>query len=133
MELDQTSLWLDQSICKVINGDFLIKDPYNDRINKHPIFSFINQVMKDKAHTQLSSCGLSIEAIVFNKQITVRDVLATFTYANTLKVYEVSGRVLKQYLEQSLTFFILDDGEIKINPKKIEPKNELYNYEMIDG
>lgn len=76
MELDQTSLWLDQSICKVINGDYLIKDPYNDRINKHPIFSFINQVMKDKAHTQLSSCGLSIEAIGFNKQITVRDVLA---------------------------------------------------------
>lgn len=89
--------------------------------------------MKDKAHTQLSSCGLSIEAIGFNKQITVRDVLATFPYANTLKVYEVSGKVLKQYLEQRLTFFVLDDGEIKINPKKIEPKNELYNYEMIDG
>lgn len=41
--------------------------------------------------------------------------------------------MLKQYLEQSLTFFVLDDGKIKINPKKIEPKNELYNYEMIDG
>lgn len=41
--------------------------------------------------------------------------------------------MLKKYLEQRLTFFVLDDGEIKINPKKIEPKNELYNYEMIDG
>lgn len=68
MELDQTSLWLDQSTCKVINGDYLIKDPYNDRINKHPIFSFINQVMKDKAYAQLSSCGLSIEAIGFNNK-----------------------------------------------------------------
>lgn len=133
-ELERTSLWLDQPICKVINGDYLIKEPYSDRINKHPIFSFINQVMMDKAHTQLSSCSLSVEAIGFNEQITVRDVLATFPYANTLKVYEVSGKVLKRYLEHSLTFFVLDEeGNIIINPQKIEPKNELYNYEIIDG
>ena len=71
--------------------------------------------------------------MLFQTQIIVRNVLATFPFSNTLQVYETNGKVLKAYLEQAMTFFVEDNGTIAINDTKINPKNELYNYEMVDG
>lgn len=132
-EIEIINEWLDQPICKVDGGDYLIKDPYQDRIHKHPLFSFINQVIMELTNADLSSCGLSVDATGFETQITVRNVLVTFPFSNTLQVYETNGKVLKAYLEQAMTFFVEDNGTIAINDTKINPKNELYNYEMVDG
>ena len=76
---------------------------------------------------------MSVDATGFETQITVRNVLATFPFSNTLQVYVTNGKVLKAYLEQAMTFFVEDNGTIAINDTKINPKNELYNYEMVDG
>ncbi len=132
-EIKIVNEWLDQPICKVDGGDYLVKDPYLARIYKHPLFSFINQVIMDLTDADLSSCGLSVDATGFETQITVRNVLATFPFSNTLQVYVTNGKVLKAYLEQAMTFFVEGNGTIAINDTKINPKNELYNYEMVDG
>ena len=124
--------WLDQEIKKT-KIDLAINDPYEARINKHSFFSLINKIIQSKIDCDLSSVGLDVNAKGFSNNITIREILASFPFENTLVVYETTGKVLKKYLEHSLEFFIVKDNKIIINPDKINPKNELYNYEMVGG
>ena len=124
--------WLDQKI-KTTTNDFLITDPDEARINKHPFFSLINKIIQSKIDCDLSSVGFDVNAKGFSKNITIREILASFPFENTLMVYETTGKVLKRYLEHSLEFFTQSNEKIIINPDKITPKNELYNYEMVGG
>lgn len=132
-ELNVVNKWLDTPIATVVDGDYLIENPYQARIEKHRLFTLINHIMAQSANTTLSSCGLSVDATGFEQNITVRNVLATFPFSNTLQVFTTNGSTLKAYLENAMSFFVIEDHKIQINPKKITPKNELYNYEMVDG
>lgn len=125
--------WLDSKIAEIEGGDLLIKDPYEARIHKHPIFDLIATIMHSNCDVDFTSCALPVDAKGFNHRITVRDVLATFPFENTLCIFSVTKGQIKRYLETAASFFVNIDGNVAIKKDKLEPKNEIYNYEVVSG
>ena len=126
--------WLDQPLGRLKEGDLLVKDPTDARIHKHPVISFINQVqlsLADKA--TLSSQALFNESVGFNSSITMRDLVSTYVYSNTLKALKMTGKVLKEYLEKSAEYFDAENGQVVVARNFYDPKPLHFNYEMVDG
>ena len=66
--------------------------------------------------------------------VTVRDVVASYIYSNTLVVLEVTGAVLREALEQCARYFAVDeDGHISIAESFLRPKEAHYNYDYFYG
>lgn len=130
---DANQLFLDQVVGEVVEGNLEIDDPFIARRDKHPIVGFINEVQMQATGAMLSSTSLANVVSGFHKEITIRNVLSTYVYSNTLAVVEIDGKTLREYLEKCAEYFIVVDGEIAPNPRFSYPKLEHYNYDMIDG
>lgn len=129
----QTQHWLDQPIGS-LTQDLIIDDQKMARIHKHPLVSFINQVQLDATNAQCSATSLFNDAMGLNKTITMRDLVSTYVYPNTLVVKKMSGAQIKAMLERCANYFIINEhDEIDINPDYITPKAQHFNYDMIDG
>lgn len=125
--------FLDEVIGHVPDNNLIIDDPQKARIEKHPIVDFINDVQLEASHAMISATSLANTVTGFKDQITVRNVLSTYVFANTLTVVKIDGLHLKSYLEKCATYFVLEDGLVMVNPRFSYPKLEHYNYDMLDG
>ncbi len=128
--------WLDQPIGSFSESSpsLIIEDEFEARIRKHPLVSFMNQVQKDRSGAQLSSVALFNGSIGFNKSITMRELVGTYIYPNTLVVKRITGSRLKKMLEYSAYFFTIDENnQIAVSPDYVSPKPQHYNYDMVDG
>lgn len=65
--------------------------------------------------------------------IHYRDLVLNYAYPNSLIVKEMTGKVLRAYLEQCADYFIVKEGKIAVNPLFDEPKPQHFNYDMLDG
>lgn len=95
--------------------------------------TLINKVQIESTGAMISATSLGNSATGFSKEITIRNVLSTYVYPNTLVVIEIDGKHLKMALEQNAQYFDLEDGKIIFNSRFSYPKNEHYNYDMFDG
>ena len=130
----ETQTWLDQEIGSIATGDLRIPDVAEARIHKHPLVSFLNQIQKEVTGADLSSIALFNGVKGFNASITMRDLVSTYIYPNTLVVKSITGRELKDYLEFNAYFFDINtSGEICVHPSYELPKPQHYNYDMVDG
>lgn len=130
---DQTQRWLDQPVGHLEGYDYLIHEPFEARLHKHPLVSLINQIQLDASGAQLSGVSLFNEPVGFKPSVTARDLVSTYVYPNTLVVKQISGDKLKAYLEKCADYFIVDKGVIKVNPEYDSPKAQHFNYDMVDG
>ena len=128
-----TQIWLDQPIGTLKDCDCLISDDIDARINKHRCVSFLNQVQASHYKSDLSAMALFNNPAGFRKEITMRDVVSTYVYPNTLVNYEVNGLQLKKYLENAVAYFDIIDDEIGVSKIYCEPKPIHYEYDMVDG
>jgi 2',3'-cyclic-nucleotide 2'-phosphodiesterase / 3'-nucleotidase len=130
----ETQKWLDQPIGH-IEGDMLIKDPFQARIREHPFVEFINRVQMETAQVEISNTALfSNVAPGLPSNVTMRDIVSNYIYPNTLTVLELTGQEIKDGLEQTATYFQANEhGEIIVNPQFVEPKPQHYNYDMWEG
>ncbi len=124
--------WLDSPLGTCI-PDLRIKDEFDARLHKSQAVTFLNRVASDATGAQLSANALFLGATGFNHDITMRDLVSTYVYPNTLIVKRISGKVLKEYLEKNAEYFCMKGSEISVNPSYCEPKPQHYNYDMIDG
>lgn len=129
---EKTNKFLDTPVGHT-KENLLIKDQLEARINKHPLITFINQVQLDYTKADISLCGLGNNVSGFNKDISIRDIISTYIYPNTLIVKEVTGQVLITALEKTAEFFESENGKIVVNSKFKTPKVQLYAYDMYDG
>ncbi|NLC54715.1 MAG: bifunctional metallophosphatase/5'-nucleotidase [Erysipelothrix sp.] len=131
---EKTQIWLDQPVGKIIDYDLKIEDEFQARLNKHPIISFLNQVQLEVSGADISATSLFNNTTGFNQEITMRDLVNTYIFPNTLVVKEISGKALKAALEVSVSYFDLDkDNQIKVSKSFVKPKPQHYNYDMYDG
>lgn len=130
---DKTQIWLDQVVGRLNGHDYLIKDPFEARLHKHPLVSLINTIQSEASGAQLSGVSLFNNPTGFKPTVTYRDIVSTYVYPNTLVVKEINGAQLKAYLEKCAEYFIVQDGIIKVNPEYDTPKAQHFNYDMIDG
>lgn len=130
---DETQVWLDQVVGRLSGHDYLIRDPFDARLHKHPLVSLINTIQLDVSKAQLSGVSLFNDPTGFKPVITYRDIVSTYVYPNTLVVKEITGTILKTYLEKCAEYFMVKDGSIIVNPEYDEPKAQHFNYDMVDG
>lgn len=129
----KTQEWLDQDITKIEDINLKITDELDARINKHLLVSFINQVQLSATNSDLSSTALFNHATGFNPNITMRDLISTYIFENTLVKVEISGKVLKQYLEKCAEYFDIEENKIVVAKKYLIPVERHFDYDMIDG
>ena len=130
----QTQKWLDQPIGK-IEGDMVITDSFSVRTCEHPAIEFINKVQMQAAGVDISTTSLFNNLSPgFGTNVTMRDIISNYMFPNTLKVLCVSGQDIKDALEQSASYFMLNEtGNLEVNPAFIHPKPQHYNYDMWEG
>lgn len=131
---EMTQQWLDQPIGK-IEGNMIVKDAMQVRLQDNALIEFINKVQMDVAKVSISNTALfHNHAPGFPSNITMRDIVSNYIYPNTLKVIRITGRDIMDALEQSAEYFIVNnDGDIVVNPAYMEPKPQHYNYDMWEG
>jgi 2',3'-cyclic-nucleotide 2'-phosphodiesterase / 3'-nucleotidase len=130
---DETQIWLDQKLGRIEGNDFLIHDPFDARVHKHPYVSFINHVQKEVTQADISGTALFNQALGLGPEISYRDLVNNYVYPNSLIVKQMSGKSLRAYLEQCADYFMVKDGKISVNPLFDEPKPQHFNYDMLDG
>ena len=82
----------------------------------------------------ISCTSLGNEVKGFQRDITVRDVVATYIYPNTLQTLRVTRPVLKAALERCAQYFsIRPDGALEVSQDFLKPKVEHYNYDYFSG
>lgn len=126
--------WLDQPM-GTIRGDMLVHDAALLRLRDNPLIEFINRVQMELSGATISNTALfDNHSPGFPEQVTMRHVVSNYMYPNTLKVIRVSGQDIRQALEQTAEYFMLDErGRITVNPDFMEPKPQHYNYDMWEG
>jgi 2',3'-cyclic-nucleotide 2'-phosphodiesterase/3'-nucleotidase len=125
--------WLDQP-AGFLPKPLLPESRINMAMKGSPIADFINQVQLSVSGAELSATGLANEITGFPQIVNRRDILATYPYANTLVVIEVTGAVLCASLERSAEY-LEPDGEngVVIARSFLYPKEEHYNYDFFAG
>ena len=99
-----------------------------------PLANFINTVQLDASGAQISACALPNEFKGLPQAVTVRDVVSTYIYTNTLLVLEMSRADLRRYIERSADYFDHDaDDRLCISDEFLRPKVAHYNYDYFSG
>ncbi len=125
--------WLDTPIGH-LSRPLWPEDRLTMALHGSPIADFFNAVQLDATGAEVSCTSLGNELRGFDSAVTVRDVVASYVYSNTLVVLRVSGRILRQALEQCATYFAVDaGGTVQIAPPFLEPKLAHYNYDYFTG
>ena len=124
--------WLDKTL-GTTNVDLYVDDENHARLYKSQLITFLNLVQLEETGADISASALFLRATGFKKEITMRDLVSTYQFPNTLVVKEVSGKVLREYLEKDMEFWTVIDDEIKVNPLYDFPNPQHHNYDMLDG
>ena len=98
------------------------------------IADFFNLVQLWASGADVSCAALPNELRGFDSRVTVRDVVASYVYSNTLVVLEVTGKVLREALEQCASYFDVGaDGAVSVARAFLEPKVAHFNYDYFSG
>jgi len=131
-EEDACQQWLDQPLGTTAL-DLSIKDEMEARFHKSQVITFLNMVQMEATGADLSAASLFVGATGFPQTITMRSLVSTYSYPNTLVVKKITGRILRAYLEKCAEYFTVRGDLIAVSPVFNGPKPKYYNYDMIDG
>ena len=130
---EEVQTWLDQPV-GWLNMELLPSDHLTMAYNGHPLANFFNHVQLTVSGADISCTSFANSIKGFNKRVTIRDIVSTYVYPNTLVVLEVTGEILKQALERCASYFDLDHtGQVQIAKTFLRPKLEHYNYDYFSG
>lgn len=109
-------------------------DHLTQAMHGSPLANFINTVQLAQSGAQVSACSLPNEFKGLPTTVTVRDVVSTYIYSNTLVVLRLDRATFKRYIERCAEYFALDeDGQLCISSAFLRPKVEHYNYDYFSG
>lgn len=130
---EKLNAWLDTPIGRLSKAIWP-EDKLDMALNGSAIADFFNRVQLWASGAEISCSALSNELRGFDSRVTVRDVVASYVYSNTLVVLEVTGAILKQALEQCARYFAPDEnGEVSIADSFLRPKEAHYNFDYFSG
>lgn len=124
--------WLDKKI-----GNLKEEVPAASKLDMalygSPIADFFNQVQLEYSGAELSCVGLGNTPMELHPQVTMRDLVKVYPFANTLVVLAVGEKEIKKALERCAEYFTLIDGKACISDAFLKPKVEHYNYDFFAG
>lgn len=124
--------YLDKEIGHFKN-DIILDNIFTARLKGHQFINFLHDVQLDVSNADFSALSLFDTAIGFKKNVSIRDVLINYPYPNTLKLLKIKGSKVKEAIEKSATYFVLENNEVKINNEFLVPKVQNYNYDTFAG
>ena len=124
--------WLDTPL-GTTKIDLVIKDENDARLIKSQVVTFLNRVCTVVTGADISANAIFLFAKGFEKNITMRDLVATYVFPNTLVVKKITGKILREYLEKDAEFWAIRDGKIIVEPSRDFPTPQHHNYDMLDG
>ncbi len=128
-----TEKWLDESIGE-FKEDIEPEDKLDIALHGSRVASLFNQVQLESAEADFSCTSIGNTEIGFKKHVSIRDIYAAYTFANTSEVKEVTADILKSALERCAQYLELDeDGKPYISDVFMKPKVEHYNYDFYAG
>lgn len=95
--------------------------------------NFINQVQLEESGADIACTSFANSIKGFDQNVTVRDILSTYVYPNTLVVLSVTGEILKKALERCASYFAYDGDQLQISEEFLKPKIEHYNYDYFSN
>lgn len=98
-------------------------------INGSHLANFINQIELEESGADIACTSFANSIKGFDSNVTVRDIMSTYMYPNTLIILEVTYDILKLALERCASYFDFKDGNICISHLFLKPKVEHYNYD----
>jgi 2',3'-cyclic-nucleotide 2'-phosphodiesterase/3'-nucleotidase len=126
--------WLDEPI-GYLEKEIPAEEKLFAALNGSKVAALFNQVELDYTGADFSCTSLSNDPLGLKRDITVRDVLGIYQFANTIEMKSVTGAVIKQALERCAEYFDYDaeTGDIRISKVFLQPKVEHYNYDYYAG
>lgn len=110
------------------------EEPLEMALHFSPVAAFFNQVQLEASGADLSATCLSAGIRGFGRDVTLRDIAASYPFPNTLRTVRVDRTVLKAALERSFAFFRLDgDGQPQISGEFLTPVFQFYNFDFLSG
>ena len=97
------------------------------------IADFFNFLQLQATGADISCSALNNNLYSFSRNVTVREILASYQYPNSICTVEVGEKEIRQALERCAEFFILTEEDPSISKAFLEPKAELYNYDYYYG
>ena len=95
--------------------------------------NFINQIQLEVSDADLSCTSFANVVKGFNERVTVRDIVSTYVYPNTLVVLEVTGAILKEALEVCASYIHYENNELSVARRFLQPKVAHYNYDFFSN
>ena len=102
-------------------------------LNGSSLANFINQIQLETSKADISCTSFANIIKGFNKNVTVRDIMSTYKFPNTLAVLEVNRKYLKLALERCASYFHIDNETISISNRFLKPKVQHYNYDYFNN
>ncbi|MCR4854845.1 MAG: bifunctional metallophosphatase/5'-nucleotidase [Erysipelotrichaceae bacterium] len=131
-EEDACQQWLDTPLGSS-NVDLSVPDEFDARLHKGQVITFMNKACMDASGADISATALFLFAKGFNRQITMRDLVSTYVFPNTLVLKKVNGKIIREYLERCAQFWDIEDGKIIVEKSCDFPTPQYHNYDMLDG
>lgn len=124
--------WLDQPIA-TLTAAVPSKAPLQLAQSGNAIFTWIAAVQLAASQADLTLVSLNNNPSSLPAQLTLRQILQNYPFDNTLVTKQMTGRDLRDGLEHTAAYFILEAGHLSINPAWLNPKVEHYNYDLVYG
>jgi 2',3'-cyclic-nucleotide 2'-phosphodiesterase (5'-nucleotidase family) len=107
----------------------------SSRVTDTPIIDFILEVERRVTGADLAStAAFSLDASLDAGPISIAELARLYPYDNTLRAIRISGRQLRQYLEQSATYYrTLPAGGEPSGGAIIDPSIPGYNFDVVAG
>ncbi|EHJ02177.1 metallophosphoesterase [Clostridium sp. DL-VIII] len=124
--------WLDTPV-GYLDVDLIPKHHLNMALEGSIIANFINFIQINESRADISCTSFANSIKGFKKEVTVRDIVSTYVYPNTLVVLEITGEILKKALLRTCEYFNYDGKEISVSETFLKPKVEHYNYDYFSN
>lgn len=124
--------WLDSPVGH-LDTDLNPSSHIEMALNGSLLANFINSVQLEVSGADIACTSFANSIKGFNKDVTVRDIVSTYIYPNTLVVLEVTGEILKKALLRSAEYFKYDGNNVTVSDAFLKPKVEHYNYDYFSN
>lgn len=129
----QIQKWLDIPVGH-LDVPLLPGDHMDMAANGSLIANFFNQVQLEASGADISCSCLANVVKGFNQDVTIRDIVSTYVFANTLKTIGVTRSVLKTALERCAEYFAFDEnGQLTYGDSFVRPMIQHYNFDHFSG
>ncbi|MCK4668475.1 5'-nucleotidase C-terminal domain-containing protein [Candidatus Dependentiae bacterium] len=104
---------------------------YYSYFKDNPITDLIHKVQLDVTGADISAAAIFNPNLeIETGEITIADIAGIYKYENFLYVRKMTGKMIKDYIEYSATFF---NGTEKFEDGVISKKLKGYNYDTFEG